>query len=50
MTNAYLEGYQPRDAINVSGGEKSREIIAPLFAKPKEGGVESGLSRAWKKY
>ena len=30
MSNAHLEGYQPGGVINVNGGEKFREIIAPL--------------------
>jgi len=50
LTNAHLEGYDPAGAINVGRGKKFREIIAPLFARPKSRGVESGLRRAWKKY
>ena len=30
LTNVHLEGYQPGGVINVNGGEKFREIIAPL--------------------
>jgi len=43
-----LEGYHPAGAINVGRGKKFREIIVPLFARPKSRGVESGLRRAWK--
>ena len=43
LTNAHLEGYDPEGR-----GKKVREIIAPLFARPKSRGVESGLRRAWK--
>jgi hypothetical protein len=50
MTNAHLEGYQPGGVINVTGGKKFREIITPVFAKPKAQSVESGLRRDWKKY
>ena len=50
LTNAHLEGYQPGGVLNVSRGKKLREIIAPLFARPKCRDVESGLRRAWKKY
>ena len=50
LTNAHLEGYQPGGLINFSPGKKFREIIAPLFAGPKDRGVEWGLRRAWKKY
>ena len=49
MTNAHLEGYQPGGVINVTGGKKFREIITPVFAKPKARSVESELRRAWKK-
>jgi len=48
LTNAHLAEYHPGDVINVSRGKKFREIIAPLFARPKGRGVESGLGRAWK--
>jgi len=47
LTNARLEGYQPGGVINVGRGTNFREIIAPLFAKPKGRGVKSGLRRAW---
>jgi hypothetical protein len=50
LTNAHLEGYGPAGAINFGRVNKFREIIAPLFARPKCRGVESGLRRAWKKY
>ena len=50
LTNAHLEVYEPGGAINVGREKKFSEIIAPLFAKPKSRGVESGLLRAWKKY
>jgi hypothetical protein len=50
LTNAHLEGYDPASAINVGRGKKFSEIIAPLFARPKSRGVESGLRRARKKY
>jgi len=49
LTNAHLKGYQPGGVINVSRWKKYREIIAPLFARPKGRGFESGLRRAWKK-
>jgi len=45
LTNAHLEGYHPAGVINVGRGKKFREIIAPLFAKSKGRGVESGLRR-----
>jgi len=35
MNNAHLEGYQPGGVINVSGGKKFREIIAPFLRGPK---------------
>ena len=47
MTNAQLEGYQPGGGINVSGGKKFDEIIAPLFTKPKGRRVKSGLRRSY---
>ena len=50
LTNAHLEGYGPPGAINFGRVKKFRENIAPLFARPKSRGVESGLRRAWKKY
>jgi len=50
LTNAHLEGYQTGGVINVSQRKMFREIIAPLFARPKSRGVESGLRRARKKY
>ena len=50
MTNVRLEGYQLGSVINVTGGKKFRVIIAPLFAKTKGLGVESGLRPALKKY
>jgi hypothetical protein len=43
-----LEGYQPGGVTIVRRGKKFHEIIAPLFAKPKCRGVESGLRRARK--
>jgi len=48
LANAHLEGYDPAGAINVGRGEKFLEIIAPVFARPKSRGVETGLRRAWK--
>jgi len=50
MTNAHLTQNQPDGNINITRGEKFREIIAPLFAKPKVRGVESSLRRKWTKY
>jgi len=50
MTNAHLTRYQPDGNINITRGKKYRDIIAPLFAKPKERGVESALRRKWTKY
>ena len=50
MSNAHLTRYQPGDNINTTRGKKFREVIAPLFAKPKGRGVESPLRRKWKKY
>ena len=50
MTNAHLTQYQPDGNINITRGKKFREIIAPLFAKPKVRGVESSLRRKWTKY
>ena len=36
MTKFQMDAYQPGSAINVTGGgEKVREIIAPLFANPR---------------
>jgi len=49
MTNAHLTQYQPDGNINITR-KKFREIIAPLFAKPKGRGVESSLCRKWTKY
>ena len=49
LTNAHLEGYDLLGSINVGRRKKLREIIAPLFVRPKSRGVESGLRRAWKK-
>ena len=46
MTNAHFDEYQPGGAINVSGGKKFRETIAPLFGRPKDRGVETALRRA----
>jgi len=50
MTNAHLTQYQPDGNIIITRGKKFREIIAPLFAKPKGRGDESSLRRKWKKY
>ena len=50
MTNAHLTQYQPDGNINIIRGKKFRVIIGPLFAKPKERGVESSLRRTWTKY
>ena len=50
MTNAHLTQYQPDGNINITPGEKFRDIIAPLFPKTKGRGVESALRRKWKKY
>lgn len=33
MTNAHLHAYQTRGAINVTGGETIRDIMAPIFGK-----------------
>ena len=35
LPNAHLEGYQPGGVIRVGRRKNFREIIAPLFAKPK---------------
>jgi len=45
MTNAQWTKYQPDGNINITRGKKFRDIIAPLFAKPKGRGVESALRR-----
>jgi len=50
LTNAHLTRYQIGDNINITRGKKFREVIAPLFAKPKGRGVESALRRKWKKH
>ena len=50
LTNAHLTRYQPGDNFNITRGKKFRDIIAPLFAKPKGGGVESPLRRKWVEY
>jgi len=50
MTNAHLNTYNPGDNINVTRGKKFRDIIAPLFAKPNDQGVESALQREWIKF
>jgi len=50
MNNAHLTQYQPDGNINITRFKKIREIIAPLFAKPKGRGVESSLRRKWTKY
>ena len=49
-TNAHLTKYQPEGNINMKRGKKFRDIIEPLFAKPKGRGVESALRRKWIKY
>ena len=50
MTNAHLTHHQHDGNINITRGKKFREIIAPLFAKPKGHGVEKSLRRKWTKY
>jgi len=50
MNNAHLTQYQPDGNINITRGKKFRDIIAPLFAKPKGRGFESALRRKSKKY
>jgi len=43
MANVHLTQYQPDGNINITRGKKFRDIIGPLFAKPKERGVEYAL-------
>jgi len=50
MTNAYLTQYEPVGNINITRGKKIRDIIAPLFPKPKGRGVEYELRHTWTKY
>ena len=50
MTNAHLTRCQPEGNINITRGEKIRDVIAPLVPKPKGRGVESALRRKWTKY
>jgi len=50
MANDHLNRYQPGDNINITRRKKFRDVIAPLFAKPKERGVESALRPKWVKY
>ena len=50
MSNAHLNRYQPGDKINITRGKKFRDVIAPLFVKPKGRGVESALRRKWLMY
>jgi len=40
-----LETYQSGDSINITRGKTFCDVIATLFAKPKERGVESALGR-----
>ena len=47
MTNFHLNRYQPGDNIKITRGNKFRDVIPPLFAKPKCRGVESVLRRKW---
>jgi len=41
MANAHLNRHHPGDNINITRGKKFRDVIAPLFAKPKGRDVES---------
>ena len=49
-TNLHLTRYQPDGKINIKRGNKFRDVIAPLFAKPKGYGVEYALRRKRIKY
>jgi len=49
MTNAHFTQHQPDGNINITRGKTFRDIIAPLFAKPKGRRVESSLRRKWTK-
>jgi len=50
MTNLHLTRYQPDGKINITLGKIFRNVIAPLFTKPKGRSVESALRRKWTKY
>ena len=47
MFYALLSRYQPGDNINIRRGKEFRDVIAPLFVKPKGRCVESALRRGW---
>jgi len=51
MTNAHLEGYEPRANIRTSKGLKYKEIISKLFpGTTRQNGVEAALRREWITY
>jgi hypothetical protein len=50
LTSAHLEGYEPDAPIHVSRGIKFRTVIAKLFTQTRRRGIESSLSKEWKRY
>jgi len=50
LINAHLTRYQPGDNVNITGGKKFGDVIAPLFAKLKGRRVESALRLKSVKY
>jgi len=51
ITNAHLEGSEPRANIRTSKGLKYKEIISKLFpGTTRQSGVEAALRREWITY
>jgi len=50
ITNANWTRYQPHGNINITRGKRIRDVIAPLFAKPKGRDIETAVDRKWTNY
>jgi hypothetical protein len=50
MTNGHLEHYRPDGNIQISRGNKYRNVISKLFQQSRRRGVESALNKRWAKF
>jgi hypothetical protein len=50
MTNAHLEGFKPSGNIQISKGNKFKDVISKLFPQSRQRGIEQKLIQRWDHY
>jgi hypothetical protein len=47
MTHGYLERYEPSTNVQISRGQKFKDVISILFPQSRKRGLESSIRRKW---